>query len=216
MREYIVPVVFRSVSELVVKAETQAEAINIVREKIKNNPHANSIYDNYKILETEIDCLQDDEILDEVKKMSSEEMSFKEFLDEFSTSTGKENFTKTYRSVSGSDMIWIIDGKIVEELWTMHLNGNKKEISFDIILFNKIVELNKLFSSLKDSKIIQVIINEDGSKIYRTFTDVNFLYKSSTQSIDDPSLTEKYTLSYKSEIPFSTFDCSIQELIKHA
>ena len=68
MREYIVPVVFRTVDELVVKAETQAEAIDIVNEKIKNNPNANSIYDNYKILETEIECLQDDEIINDVQK----------------------------------------------------------------------------------------------------------------------------------------------------
>lgn len=66
MKEYVVPVVFRTVNELIVKAENQTEAISKVNEIIKNNEKVHLIYDNFKILETEIECLQDDEILEEV------------------------------------------------------------------------------------------------------------------------------------------------------
>lgn len=216
MRDYIIPVLFRTKNELIVKAENEAEAIKKVNEIIKNNEQANLIYDDFKILWSDIECLQDDEILDEIKDIPSEDMSQLEFFESFDKDWKTDSNSKTYYSTSGSDMLWIIDGKIIEELHTMHLNGEKKEISFDMVLFYKIVEKDKLLSSLKDSNIIQVFINEHGVKVYRKFTNVNFLYKKSVQSIDDTSLTERYSFSYDTEIPFSTFDCSVQELIIHA
>lgn len=216
MRDYIIPVVFKTKNELVVRAEDQAEAIKKVNEIIKNNEQAKLIYDDFKIVWSEIECLQDDEILDEVRDLPSEDMSQLEFFKTFDKDWKPDPNAKVYHSMGGSDMVWIINGQIVGELHTMRLNGNKREISFDVAMFNKIVEVDKLFSSLEDSKIIQVFVNEDGVKVYRTFTNVNFLYKSSVQSIDDPALTERYNLSYNSEIPFSIFDCTLKELIDHA
>lgn len=237
MREYIVPVVFRTVDELVVKAETQAEAIKIVNEKIKNHPNVNKLYDSYKVLETEVSCLQDDEILEEVIK----DYNLNKVTDEYD----REGFPnlpgatiefenkkdelvhgdniKTYSSYSGADTAFSLNGKVYGEILSFDFNYDpifteKNEIRFNVNIFSSIDSASEDFMKANNATIIQVLCNGLGQNIYRKFNGVKFKSIKSNNRIDDLNLEETYIFDFFNVTPFMKIDkdTSVMEVLKNA
>lgn len=237
MREYIVPVVFRTVDELVVKAETQAEAIKIVNEKIKNHPNVNKLYDSYKVLETEVSCLQDDEILEEVIK----DYNLNKVTDEYDREgfpnlpgatiefenqkdgLVHEDTVKTYSSYSGADTVFSLNGKVYGEILSFDFNYDpifteKNEIRFNVNIFSGIDSTSEDFMKTNNATIIQVLCNGLDQNIYRKFNGVKFKSIKSNNSIDDLNLEETYIFDFFNVTPFMKIDkdTSIMEVLKNA
>lgn len=77
MNTYIVPVELKMVNHLIVQASTQAEAVKKVKETIDKKKEYLAIeYDSAKILESDIICDKDEEMLENFKNDLSE------FIDE--------------------------------------------------------------------------------------------------------------------------------------
>lgn len=222
MRDYVVPILFRTSNQLIVKAENEAEAIKKVNEIIKSNEQAKLVYDDFKILWSEIECLQDDEILDQVIK----EHNLKE-KDGFYTHSvaidgegmpahlcTKED--KSYSAFTAGDVVFVMDKKIIGEINSILINSEKKEISLRLCIFNTIAETDCFLKSIENSTFLQVFCNEYEDKIYRSFTGLKFKHEITKMSVEDICLTEEYVFEYSNANPFSTFDCTLKELIEHA
>lgn len=69
LRTYYVPVKLKMTNTLVVKATSQLEAVEIVKESIARNEEAlKTNYDEIKIDSMKITCDQDEQILDSINK----------------------------------------------------------------------------------------------------------------------------------------------------
>lgn len=64
--KYLIPVNFITSKVLMTYATSESEAVEKVKTIIKNNQHANEIYDKYEIQEKEIISDNEDKIIDKI------------------------------------------------------------------------------------------------------------------------------------------------------
>lgn len=203
MRDYIIPVVFRKVNEFSVKANNQAEAILKVNKIIKNSVQANYVYDNFKILGSEVTCLQDEEILKEIKK-------------DFNVDNDITIVNNKYKNDNlDCDILCFIDKIAIKDINSFNVDTNNKTISIFINTDCSLKDYYALFTGMNNSELIQVFMFENEEKVYRSFSGLKYSYTSVIDNTND-NLIEKHFFTYENSNPFSIFDCTVEELINHA
>lgn len=115
---------------------------------------------------------------------------------ELKGSAGVSNYTKTFTSFSGADIIVAMGNKIIGEVQSIEYRKDikNKEVVGEVVctLFDR-----EPFDASTVSSITMAYLNEYGQSFYRCFDDVTFLYEYGGATIDDITSEIKYTFRAK-------------------
>ena len=239
-KEYYVPIELTVLNTLIVKATSQSEAILKVNEIVRKNENAKLIYDRFKILGSDIICKQDDEMFDELAKdfkleVKEEEHPVVADIDEETENKTYETISstvceynkaisasnildeeeegflnRTLSAFGGSDVVFIIDGKVFGEIQELKYNSIKKEIEITMDLFSTLDKVDQSMTMLNDIEIVEYLFNEAGDKIMKTYQTVSYIGQKSSHKIDDQVLSNSYLFScqYCTNYTIPTQTCS--------
>lgn len=66
--DYVIPVEYTVVNEILVKAKNQADAVNQVEEMLSKHKVVGSLTEKARVLESDIICIQEEEMMEALQK----------------------------------------------------------------------------------------------------------------------------------------------------
>lgn len=189
---YYIPVDLIKHQTFKINAKNQREAINQLTAFLKESEATNNMFTGFKIKETEIDCDQDEEIIEEVIKDFNlktkeghgiEYVTHKIAVDKF-TEPSTESY-KTYSSFNGSDVIWLIGDRMIGSVNGIKFDTTKND-NLEIIftVFTDMEDHYEYLTNLKHADIHEFYLNEFGQKMIRKYEDVSYLGEKNNTNVE--------------------------------
>lgn len=203
MNNYIIPVEQIKISNIKVEANLESEAVAKVKKFI--NEIGTSQFDSTKILEDQVYCLEDEEIIEQVEQDLGKEDKIKGIkkvvIGDIVTHVAEplsndEVYTKTYTVFSGMDCVIILNKKVCGEIDTFEVDSIKKQIIISVSNFLSLTEILKELSEIKNSELYEIYSNEYGEKMYRKFCNLKYIGETYSISIDSLNPLHKLTFEY--------------------
>ena len=123
-----------------------------------------------------------------------------------------EHEVKTYSSFSGTDILIILDNKIIGETYSINIDSKKKELIISAIIFQGIIDIHEEMTKKENSKLLLIFGNEYDFHMYRIIEGIKYSHEFVKYSIDDKSIIQNYVFNFENANPYKEHLSSIKDL----